>query len=101
MINTLADNAKKALEAYMKLDQEQVDSILLEGGGTLNWSALESGIVCKLQAYIAPKLFGGATAKTPLAGRGVASPQEAFCLQDCMLTKLGEGRVRQHVYRDC
>lgn len=89
-----------------KLGQEQVDSILLEGGGTLNWSALESGIVCKLQAYIAPKLFGGATAKTPLAGRGVASPQEAFCLQDCMLTKLGEdflveGRVRQHVYRDC
>ena len=89
-----------------KLGQEQVDSILLEGGGTLNWSALESGIVCKLQAYIAPKLFGGATAKTPLAGHGVASPQEAFCLQDCMLTKLGEdflveGRVRQHVYRDC
>ena len=27
MINTLADNAKKALEAYMKLNQEQVDSI--------------------------------------------------------------------------
>ena len=28
-----------------QLGQEQIDSILLEGGGTLNWSALESGIV--------------------------------------------------------
>jgi diaminohydroxyphosphoribosylaminopyrimidine deaminase/5-amino-6-(5-phosphoribosylamino)uracil reductase len=41
-----------------KLGQEQLDSILLEGGGTLNWAALESGVVQQVQAYIAPKLFG-------------------------------------------
>ena len=35
-----------------RLGQEQIDSILLEGGGTLNWSALESGIVQQVQAYI-------------------------------------------------
>lgn len=46
-----------------RLGQEGLDSILLEGGGTLNWAALESGIVQKVQAYIAPKLFGGQTAK--------------------------------------
>lgn len=39
-----------------KLGQEQIDSILLEGGGTLNWAALESGVVQQVQAYIAPKL---------------------------------------------
>ena len=42
-----------------KLGQEQIDSVLLEGGGTLNWAALESGVVQQVQAYIAPKLFGG------------------------------------------
>ena len=41
------------------LGAAKIDSILLEGGGTLNWSALESGIVQKVQTYIAPKLFGG------------------------------------------
>ena len=45
---------------------EQIDSILLEGGGTLNWAALECGIVQQVQAYIAPKLFGGRDAKTPV-----------------------------------
>mgnify|MGYP000455939588 CR=1 FL=1 len=46
------------------LGQKQIDSILLEGGGTLNWSALSCGIVQKVQAYIAPKLFGGKTSKS-------------------------------------
>ena len=55
-----------------RLGREQIDSILLEGGGTLNWAALECGIVQQVQAYIAPKLFGGRDAKTPW--RAWASP---------------------------
>ena len=35
-----------------RLGREQIDSILLEGGGTLNWAALECGIVQQVQAYI-------------------------------------------------
>ena len=54
--------------------KENIDSILLEGGGILNWSALKSGIVNKVYAYIAPKLFGGADAKTPIEGMGTDSP---------------------------
>lgn len=73
-----------------KLGEEQIDSILLEGGGTLNWSALESRIVQKTQAYIAPKLFGGQTAKTPIEGMGVSSPQGAFHLKNSVITHLGE-----------
>lgn len=72
------------------LGQEQIDSILLEGGGTLNWSALSDGIVQKVQAYIAPKLFGGQRAKTPVEGEGVASPTEAFCLKNSRCLQLGE-----------
>ena len=41
------------------LGKEKIDSVLLEGGGTLNWAALEAGIVQKVQAYIAPKAFLG------------------------------------------
>lgn len=88
-----------------KLGQEQIDSILLEGGGTLNWAALESGIVQKIQAYIAPKLFGGQTAKTPVEGTGVPSPADAFLLKNSTITRLGddfliESEVQYHVHRN-
>lgn len=72
-----------------KLGAEGIDSVLLEGGGTLAWSALESGIVNKVQAYIAPKLFGGAESKTPVEGRGFPAPAEAPVLEDLTFTQLG------------
>ncbi|MCI9022498.1 MAG: bifunctional diaminohydroxyphosphoribosylaminopyrimidine deaminase/5-amino-6-(5-phosphoribosylamino)uracil reductase RibD [Eubacterium sp.] len=72
------------------LGAEQIDSILLEGGGTLNWAALQSGIVQKVQAYLAPKLFGGRAAKTPVDGTGVPDPADAFLLKDSVITKFGE-----------
>jgi len=85
------------------LGREKIDSVLLEGGGTLNWSALESGIVQGVQAYIAPKLFGGQTAKTPIEGTGVPSPAAAFTLTETSATCLGEdylieGEVQYHVH---
>lgn len=89
-----------------KLGQEQIDSILLEGGGTLNWAALESGIVQRIQAYIAPKLFGGQTAKTPIEGVGVSSPASALHVKNSTISRLGEdflieSEVVNDVYRDC
>ena len=72
------------------LGEKQIDSILLEGGGTLNWSALSGGVVQKVQAYIAPKLFGGRTAKTPVEGIGVSSPDAAFQLKNSRLLRLGD-----------
>ena len=78
----------KKLMTY--LGNEGIDSILLEGGGTLNWSALESGIVQQVQAYIAPKLFGGRDAKAPIEGAGVSFPDAAFRLKNSRLEQLGE-----------
>ena len=80
-------------------EEMKIDSILLEGGSQLNWSALSSGIVTKVQAYIAPKLFGGADAKSPVGGEGVASPAQAFMLANSRIVQLGndlmiESRVR-------
>ena len=75
-------------ELMIKLGEEKIDSILLEGGGTLNWSALQSGIVNKVQTYIAPKIFGGVTAKTPVGGVGVEAPEKAFLLKTETITKL-------------
>ena len=73
-----------------KLGAEGIDSILLEGGSTLAWSALESGIVQKVQAYIAPKIFGGASSKTPVGGTGFPTPAEAILLRNITVTQLGQ-----------
>ncbi len=67
-----------------------IDSILLEGGSELNWSALRSGIVHRVQVYIAPKIFGGKTARTPVSGTGVPDPDRAFILENVSIRKTGD-----------
>lgn len=77
-------------ELMLVLGAEPIDSILLEGGQTLNWSALNSGIVKKVQAYVSPKLFGGIKAKSPVGGIGVEYPSQAFRLGPPGISRLGD-----------
>jgi 2,5-diamino-6-(ribosylamino)-4(3H)-pyrimidinone 5'-phosphate reductase len=49
-----------------------VERLMVEGGGTLVAALLEAELVDELQLAIAPLLFGGDTAPTPVAGRGWA-----------------------------
>ncbi len=67
-----------------------IDSILLEGGAAMHWSALRAGIVNRVQAYIAPKIFGGAGAKTPVGGNGVLLPGQGFRLEQMEVERFGE-----------
>ena len=88
------------------LGREKMDSLLLEGGSSLNFSALRWGIVDKVQAYISPKMFGGETARTPVGGAGVNKPGQGFQLVNREIQLLGEDllleyEVKNHVYRDC
>lgn len=91
VIETPTEDEKVNLPNLMKeLGKRNIDSVLLEGGGELNFSALESGIVEKVQAYIAPKLFGGKTAKFPVGGAGVEKATDAFLLKLCKMTMIEE-----------
>ncbi|MFT9078142.1 bifunctional diaminohydroxyphosphoribosylaminopyrimidine deaminase/5-amino-6-(5-phosphoribosylamino)uracil reductase RibD [Ethanoligenens sp.] len=86
-----AKNERVDLRKLMAvLGEKEIDSVLLEGGGALNWSALQNGIVNKVQAYVAPKLFGGADAKSPVEGIGVKSLEQAFKLAPPQVTYLGD-----------
>ena len=86
-----------------RLGKAEVDSLLLEGGGTLNWAMLEAGLVHRVQAYLAPKLFGGGDARSPVEGLGVAEPAQGAALRHVTVTPLGadfllEGEVEHSVY---
>lgn len=78
------------------LGNQGIDSILLEGGGTLNDSALQAGIVSEIQAFVAPKIFGGNEAKTPVAGRGVNFPDEAVPLTLEKISQVGEDLLLEY-----
>lgn len=94
------------LSALMdRLGATGIDSILLEGGMTLNWSALRSGIVDKVFTYIAPKLLGGLTAKSPVGGPGFPHPDAGICLKNSKISTFGgdiliESEVCHDICRD-
>ena len=59
------------------LGEKGIDSILLEGGGRLNDSFLREKLIQKAYVYLAPKIFGGEDAKTPVEGIGVSLPEQS------------------------
>jgi len=86
-----AQNGRVDLVRLMEiLHGEKIDSVLVEGGAGINYSLLEAGLVQKLQVYIAPKIFGGATAKGPVGGKGVDLPDQAFLLGTPTVTTVGD-----------
>lgn len=72
------DGDKVDLKALMAhLAEKKLDSVLIEGGGEINFSALNAGIVNKVYAYIAPQCFGG-FAKSPVGGTGIEKICDSF-----------------------
>lgn len=64
----------------VSLGKRGIDSILLEGGSQMNFSALQEGIVDKVYSFISPKMIGGAAATTPVGGAGFEKIQDAITL---------------------
>lgn len=72
------------------LGQQNICSILVEGGATLSGSFVAKKLVDKVYFFIAPKIIGGKEAKTPVAGTGILNLQEALALKDIKIEKLEE-----------
>ncbi len=84
------ENGRVSLTALMReLGAREIDGLLIEGGATLNWSALEAGIVRRVYAYVSPKLLGGAAAKSPIAGQGFPNPDAGVQLEIARTGRLG------------
>ena len=75
-----------------KLGELNICSVLVEGGGQLNFSLLKDDLVDKVYAFVAPKLIGGADALTPVEGAGFAELSQAVQLTD-VTTELINGDV--------
>jgi diaminohydroxyphosphoribosylaminopyrimidine deaminase/5-amino-6-(5-phosphoribosylamino)uracil reductase len=78
-----------------ELGSRGIDSLLVEGGGTLLASMFETGLVDETIVYLAPKIVGGAEARTPVEGmgiermvdaRGLGTPNVEFIGSDLKIT---------------
>lgn len=92
IVKTPQNEDKKVDLKYLikELGKDGIDSILLEGGGQLNFSALDSGIVDKIMCFIAPKIIGGERAKTPVEGSGVERIKDVISLTNMEYRRIGQ-----------
>ncbi|MCR4601620.1 MAG: bifunctional diaminohydroxyphosphoribosylaminopyrimidine deaminase/5-amino-6-(5-phosphoribosylamino)uracil reductase RibD [Clostridia bacterium] len=73
-----------------KLGEMGIDSVLIEGGAELAYSAFMAGIVDKVQVYVAPKIIGGKDAKSPVGGKGIPKMDDALMLGTPKITMIGD-----------
>jgi len=52
------DGKPDLVEVMRHLGKYEITSVLIEGGATVNWTALSSGVVDKLFLFYAPKIMG-------------------------------------------
>lgn len=79
------------LKALMQLlGTRKIDSIFLEGGGTLNDAFMRAGLVQEVKAFIAPIIFGGKNAVSPIAGTGIEKISEAKIMKLMGANQIGD-----------
>ncbi|KAL0322295.1 UNVERIFIED_CONTAM: Riboflavin biosynthesis protein PYRR, chloroplastic [Sesamum calycinum] len=64
-------------------------SVLWECGGTLAASAISSGVIHKVHAFVAPKIIGGKNAPSPVGELGMVEMSQALELIDVHYEQVG------------
>jgi 2,5-diamino-6-(ribosylamino)-4(3H)-pyrimidinone 5'-phosphate reductase len=81
-------NLRELLSALRK---RGVNTLMVEGGGMLNWSMVHEGLVDEMCVYVGPLIIGGKGAPTPVDGAGFVSNFPRLKL--ISLEKLDEGAL--------
>lgn len=81
------------------LAKKNLDSVLVEGGSKLNFSALRAGIVQRVYCFIAPKLFGGSSAPSPVGGEGIRLVSQHFALEQNSFSQCGDDILIEYTVR--
>jgi diaminohydroxyphosphoribosylaminopyrimidine deaminase / 5-amino-6-(5-phosphoribosylamino)uracil reductase len=72
------DGRPDLAEVLRYLGKREITCVLIEGGATVNWTALSSGVVDKLFLYYAPKILGEGA--VPFAASGGAPGSHGMLL---------------------
>ncbi len=87
---------------FLRLGQDGMDSILIEGGGNLAGSAVKTGMIDRVIVYLAPMILGGREAKSPVEGEGFAKLKDALRLEEMEVIPLdGDLAITGRVVKEC
>ncbi len=95
-------------QLFQLLGSQEITSVLVEGGASVNASLLKAGLVDKVCWFIAPKIIGSHAAPGPIGGEGTSLLQDAwqikgmtaeFVGQDLMINGYLRDREEYHVHR--
>ena len=70
------------------LGKREITSVLIEGGGEVNASAIAAGIVDKVMCFVAPIIIGGRNAPEPIGGEGFPSLTDVPHLRGVHITQI-------------
>lgn len=77
-------------DLLFKLGQQDIDGILVEGGGTINAAFVAAKQVHHVYAYIGAQIFGGTTPYTPVSGSGIDAVSDSLKLSSPRVQIFGE-----------
>jgi 2,5-diamino-6-(ribosylamino)-4(3H)-pyrimidinone 5'-phosphate reductase len=80
-------------ELFFILKKMGFNKILVEGGGELNWSILQLGIVNELMVTVAPRIVGGRTATTLVEGDGYERISDGIKMELIKVSRQNNGEV--------
>ena len=86
-------------EVMRHLANYDVTSVLIEGGATVNWTALSSGVVDKLFLFYAPKILGEGSVPF-VASVGVGHSHVALTARHLLLHQFGDDFAVEGYLRD-
>jgi diaminohydroxyphosphoribosylaminopyrimidine deaminase/5-amino-6-(5-phosphoribosylamino)uracil reductase len=79
ILTPAADGSRPLVGAVLKeLGDRSMTNLLVEGGSDVLGSFLDADVIDEAHVFIAPRLVGGAEAKSPVGGRGRQTIQEAL-----------------------
>ncbi|NHI91857.1 MAG: 2,5-diamino-6-(ribosylamino)-4(3H)-pyrimidinone 5'-phosphate reductase [Candidatus Lokiarchaeota archaeon] len=84
------------IEFLKKLKEKNIHSLLLEGGGTLNFEMLKLKLVDEVRVSIAPVIIGGKEAIPFVGGKGFKKIKDSVMLELISHEKLGNNLLIQY-----
>jgi diaminohydroxyphosphoribosylaminopyrimidine deaminase/5-amino-6-(5-phosphoribosylamino)uracil reductase len=81
---------ERLIQLLDELGRRRMTNVLVEGGASLLGSMFDARQIDEVHVFIAPKLFGGQKARSPLRGAGIEQVAEAFTLDNLQVQQLGD-----------
>lgn len=100
-VPALEPDGRPDLHAILRrLGELEITSLMIEGGATVNWTALASNVVDKVFLYYAPKILAGTGSIPFAAGAGFRHMSQAAQVKHVRLHHFGEDFAVEGYLRD-